>query len=91
MIRSVVLAFLLMFSAGAFAQEAAPTTPANDSQLVEHGSYINSSGQRVHSPAHSRTSDVPTGATAKCRDGTYSFSQHHSGTCSHHGGVENWL
>lgn len=33
----------------------------------------------------------PPGATARCRDGTYSFSQHHSGTCSHHGGVAKWL
>jgi hypothetical protein len=33
----------------------------------------------------------PPGATAVCRDGTYSFSQHHSGTCSHHGGVAKWL
>jgi hypothetical protein len=33
----------------------------------------------------------PTGATARCNDGTYSFSQHRSGTCSHHGGVATWL
>jgi hypothetical protein len=33
----------------------------------------------------------PPGATARCRDGTYSYSQHHSGTCSHHGGVAAWL
>jgi hypothetical protein len=33
----------------------------------------------------------PTGATAKCKDGTYSKSQHHSGTCSSHGGVAQWL
>jgi hypothetical protein len=33
----------------------------------------------------------PAGATAQCRDGTYSFSKHHSGTCSHHGGVAAWL
>ena len=33
----------------------------------------------------------PPGATALCRDGTYSFSQTHSGTCSHHGGVARWL
>src|SRR5712692_3392874 len=33
----------------------------------------------------------PPGATAQCRDGTYSYSQHHSGTCSHHGGVAVWL
>lgn len=34
---------------------------------------------------------APPGATALCRDRTYSFSQHHSGTCSHHGGVAGWL
>jgi uncharacterized protein DUF3761 len=33
----------------------------------------------------------PPSATAQCRDGTYSFSQHRSGTCSHHGGVARWL
>ena len=33
----------------------------------------------------------PTGATAKCKDGTYSKSQHRSGTCSSHGGVAEWL
>jgi uncharacterized protein with FMN-binding domain len=38
-----------------------------------------------------RDSNPPAGATAKCRDGTYSFSQHRRGTCSHHGGVEEWL
>ena len=32
-------------------------------------------------PAH------PAGATAKCNDGTFSYSAHHSGSCSHHGGV----
>src|SRR5436853_4552041 len=36
-------------------------------------------------------SSVPSGATARCRDGTYSFSRHRSGTCSHHGGVAMWL
>jgi hypothetical protein len=33
----------------------------------------------------------PPGATALCRDGTYSYSTHRSGTCSHHGGVARWL
>lgn len=32
----------------------------------------------------------PKGATARCKDGTYSFSKHHQGTCSHHGGVAQW-
>jgi hypothetical protein len=36
-------------------------------------------------------SSPPPGATALCRDGTYSFSKHRSGTCSYHGGVARWL
>jgi hypothetical protein len=36
------------------------------------------------------TPTPPPGATAQCCDGTYSFSQHRSGTCSHHGGVCQW-
>ena len=34
---------------------------------------------------------APAGATAKCKDGTYSFSKTRSGTCSRHGGVAQWL
>lgn len=34
---------------------------------------------------------APAGATAKCKDGTYSMSKTHSGSCSHHGGVAAWL
>ena len=51
--------------------------------------YRNVSGNCVHRPMRSNT--VPQGATAQCRDGTYSFSQHHRGTCSYHGGVAQWL
>ena len=51
--------------------------------------YTNSAGERVQSPTYSNT--VPAGATAQCRDGTYSFSRNHRGTCSHHGGVSRWL
>jgi Protein of unknown function (DUF3761) len=32
----------------------------------------------------------PGGATAKCRDGSYSHSATRSGTCSRHGGVETF-
>lgn len=32
----------------------------------------------------------PNGATARCRDNTYSSSAHRSGTCSRHGGVAEW-
>jgi uncharacterized protein YgiM (DUF1202 family) len=51
--------------------------------------YTNSENERVQSPTHYNT--TPSGATALCRDGTYSFSQSRRGTCSHHGGVASWL
>lgn len=50
------------------------------------GYYKNSTGNCVQNPG-----DNPSGATAKCHDGTYSYSQSRSGTCSHHGGVAEWL
>jgi hypothetical protein len=51
--------------------------------------YTNSDGNHVASPV--QADSPPAGATAQCVDGTYSFSQHRSGTCSHHGGVARWL
>lgn len=70
----------------------APTaTPNTDTPLSNNNYYTNSSGNTVHAPAHSEDGSVPAGASARCRDGTYSFSQHNRGTCSHHGGVAEWL
>ena len=51
--------------------------------------YTNVDGYRVQSPTYYNT--IPAGATALCRDGTYSFSRNRRGTCSHHGGVARWL
>jgi hypothetical protein len=51
------------------------------------GYYKNVDGICVHSP--NKTSCE--GATAICRDGACSFSQHRQGTCSGHGGVAQWL
>jgi hypothetical protein len=51
--------------------------------------YTNVDGNSVHSPIASDR--APSGASAHCSDGSWSFSQHHSGTCSHHGGVAGWL
>ncbi|HEY6330434.1 MAG TPA: DUF3761 domain-containing protein [Blastocatellia bacterium] len=63
--------------------------PVSASHRHRRHHYRNSSGNLVHSPVHARK--APAGATAKCADGTFSFSQHHQGTCSHHGGVAQWL
>lgn len=54
-----------------------------------NGTYVNTYGNTVCSPYSAPT--TPSGASAICRDGTYSFSQSRSGTCSHHGGVSQWL
>jgi len=62
---------------------------AKATQACTNGAYVNSAGNTVCSPEQSST--VPTGATAECEDGTYSFSESRSGTCSSHGGVAKWL
>jgi Protein of unknown function (DUF3761) len=49
--------------------------------------YINSYGHVVHSPS---CGTEPDHKTADCRDGSVSHSEHHRGTCSHHGGVAHW-
>ncbi|MDB5169162.1 MAG: type 3 domain protein [Candidatus Saccharibacteria bacterium] len=66
---------------GTYVAPAQPSCP--------NGTYVNSAGNTVCSPYES--SSAPAGATARCVDGTYSFSQSRSGTCSHHGGVSTWL
>jgi predicted RNA-binding Zn-ribbon protein involved in translation (DUF1610 family) len=49
--------------------------------------YVNSSGHFVHSPS---CGEERQRRTAECRDGSVSFSEHHRGTCSSHGGVAHW-
>ena len=51
--------------------------------------YTARSGHRVHRPM--QAARAPVGASAKCRDGSWSFSESHRGTCSWHGGVARWL
>lgn len=46
----------------------------------------------ARSPAPQSSQAVaPEGATARCKDGSFSHSQHHRGACSRHGGVDGWL
>lgn len=68
-------------SVGTYVAPAAPT--------CTNGTYVNSAGNTVCRPEVS--ANAPAGATAKCVDGTYSFSQSRRGTCSSHGGVAEWL
>jgi hypothetical protein len=52
---------------------------------ITGGGYINTYGNYIPSPGTSSA-----GASAKCSDGTYSYSQSRRGTCSYHGGVSIW-
>ena len=72
---------------------ATSTVSANGAQHValyvpdcRRGYYKNTRGHCVRRPSRD-----PIGATAKCADGTYSYSEHASGTCSYHGGVARWI
>jgi hypothetical protein len=77
----VALAAPLPYSGSA---DARPTSPRCGADT-----YVNMRGDCVHRPM--RADRAPAGATAKCRDGTYSFSQSRRGTCSWHRGVAKWL
>ena len=50
--------------------------------------YVNHSGHVVHSPSCGVRGEGTPHAT--CRDGSISYSEHHRGTCSRHGGVASW-
>lgn len=57
------------------------------------------SNQQADTPEAAPTSDSrsnpaedqPAGATARCTDGSYTTAASHSGACSRHGGVAEWL
>jgi hypothetical protein len=72
------------------AVEAEERKAAQATPTCTNGTYVNSAGNTVCKPEES-PSGAPAGATAKCEDETYSFSESRSGTCSHHGGVAEWL
>ncbi len=65
------------------AKSAPQSTPASQ---CANGTYVNTAGETVCRPSQTNTG----GATARCYDGSYSYSHSHRGTCSHHGGVAEW-
>lgn len=63
----------------------ATTRAPADTETKAH----NPKGELTPNPPVKTT--TPGKATARCKDGTLSHSKHHSGTCSGHGGVAEWL
>lgn len=88
--RTSILAFTLLALSSPHASVArAPGSAAAEANgQCPINYYRNVSGRCVNRPVQSST--VPKGASARCRDGGYSFSQNRRGTCSYHGGVAQW-
>jgi Protein of unknown function (DUF3761) len=82
-------------TAAAAAAPAAPAAPAAAPAAAEKSTAPTTTAAKTTAASSKATTTSgntdPTGATAKCKDGTYSKSKHHSGTCSSHGGVAQWL
>ena len=92
--RGIVLTLFAAFAVAGASTADARSHHHHASAMASAGGtsadyYTNVSGHQVHRPVHA--SSAPAGASAKCGDGTYSFSEHRQGTCSHHGGVASWL
>ena len=81
--RGCVVVFTYAMAAAPAVNRATPTTGRSF--------YTNRQGEPVRRPTRATDSQAPPDASAQCRDGSYSFSMHHRGTCSHHGGVAQWL
>jgi hypothetical protein len=95
LVSVVMLTAVLFTSLAAQTPQPSPAQPTPQQQqnpkpkCTDNGTYVNSKGETVKRPENCST--APQGATAQCRDGSYSFSQSRRGTCSHHGGVAKRL
>ena len=87
----------LLFVSPAIARQTSSTAQRDQTNqtapatLVEGGYYTNHDGASIHRPAHTTDNQAPPGASAQCRDASFSFSASRRGTCSRHGGVAAWL
>lgn len=53
------------------------------------GSYVNTAGHVVKRPVLS--DEKPVGATGRCTDRYWTFSEQRNGACQGHGGVAVWI
>lgn len=79
----------LMKQAGVLPPYYATEESEGDEELdIPHTDYITRSGEAVPLPVY--MDERPQNATARCRNGAYSFSRSRRGTCSKEGGVAEW-
>jgi len=74
----------------ASAPAAAPVTPRAAPPAAPAPSTTKPAASAPTAPT-TAGANTPANATARCKDGTYSYSKGHTGACSHHGGVAEWL
>ena len=74
----------------------AASAPASPAPAASAASATTAAAPATTAPATSASAAKASAAgkgppTAKCKDGTLSYAQHHTGACSNHGGVAEWL
>jgi hypothetical protein len=75
---------------GAASSATAPTAPAAATAPTAPTHASTTAASQHASGGKAATTDS-AGALAKCKDGMYWHGAKHSGSCSHHGGVAEWL
>ena len=88
-LTAILAAALMVFGADASAKPRKHRPKSYRTPYSARRYYTDVDGDVVSGPV--RADRAPSGATARCRDGTYSFAHHHRGACSRHGGVAKWL
>jgi hypothetical protein len=89
--RLVLIVVLALLAIGSYAICTAQSTNTQTTPAITTSpSTTTSEPASMNQPALSSPSAC-SGATAICSDGTCSYSAHRRGTCSHHGGVRQWV
>jgi hypothetical protein len=67
------------------------TAAAPNPEATPPGDDVRRSAAQGREAAQRKADRAKGKATARCKDGTLSYSKNRSGTCSQHGGVAEWL
>jgi hypothetical protein len=71
---------------------AGASTPMGSSSTASPSAPIIKPATQARSTTGTKSVNSDSaGASAQCKDGSYSHAQHHSGACSRHGGVAKWM